>query len=300
MKALMNSQLVRFVLSALLSVSAGILAVNAVALQHDWGFEFVRAIVGQAEHSGQWLGAILIQNGLVSPIAAGLTFGYLRGLFRGRVLWIIFAFVVPMWYYLFVYFLANASGASNDLPLSELVESPEMLLPVGLSLLIFHLFNALGGWIYSQLCRRTRLLRILAPGLLALTVISIFKISTQSLHDMKFLWILEGAFDLTALVIASAFAVYNCGRRSKTAAALCAFFCMMPFLLFDFCNLAFTMSPLGVACNIAGGGFFNPDFDFSQVDRDGFRSLISSVSIFCAHILACALGTCIGYRKGRF
>jgi hypothetical protein len=271
-------------------------ASGAVQLQYNWGFEFVRLFWQLPENSAQWLGALILVNAFISPIASGIIFGYLRSLWKGAFYWIVFGALVPCWFYLFCILIETKGDFSYfQYPLEQFVAPA---LCVGLSIGLFYTFNAFGNWIYSQLCRRTRSVHVLTPGIIAIVLLAIFRLATSGLHEERWLWIVQCAADFAVLSLACFYAAFRCGKHSKIAAALCSIFCALPFFIFDWTNVLFTLSPAEETCNGLVAAFNTESKDW-PLDEDLVRAQLSALSIFVLHIVASTVGGCIGYWRGQ-
>lgn len=263
-------------LAAGCSIAISIAAQRAVQLEHNWGFEAVGSLIGQAKDSGQWLGAVVLQ-GAIPCSTAGLSFGYLKQHYKGKANWYWLALLLMFWPCLILLFESITEW-------QPIYESIWLMGPISfINLLIFAPSMFVGQALFRELGKRTRPWFVLLPGIIAIALLWI-----AGLADHLF-WGWQLALDAVVIASAAASVVYLNRCKSISKALLCSLFALLPFVFFDLANCLFNLTIGELSLLIASGRN-----GIEAVEQDGIRAQFSAVLISICHIFFATVGAALG------
>lgn len=252
----------------------GIAASGTVQLEHNWGFELVSVLIGQAQDSPQWLGALFLQAIIVPSIAASIVFGYFKQHFKGTACWYVIPLLLVCWPYLGT--LVEPSSA-----LKKCSEMTDLLLAfLFLISLLFVPGTLVAEALFRELSQRTRAWRVLFPGLVSISLLSIYHFFGAGS------WVCQLTADVVAIVFATAFAVFLNKCKTFDKAALCTLFTLLPILIFDLTNILFDMGLSDLFLFIASGN--------DTVEQESMRAHFSALLITCWHFCSALMGIMLG------
>jgi hypothetical protein len=240
-------------------------AQGVVEIEHDWGYYAVKSLMGQSENTGQSIGSCIILAFEISPIIAGLVFGYLRRAVKAPSWWRIPPTLLACWMLGQLIFSRDHDGGDHSLWFWAL-----------LSPVLFLACERVGEIMFRQIARRNRPWPVILPGLLALAVGAV--IQQISISERGSSWFYECLLDGGLILLATALAATWSRSKTIPAALIISLLTYLPFALANLANVTSNLCLLN--------GF----------DDDGLRALISSLLITAWGFAAASAGGVLGYR----
>ncbi len=218
------------------SIFIGVCALSAVAIQHHWGYFAAMEILKLPQKDSwdyffQGIFSVIMQTYIITPIAIGLSFGYLKQQFKGSTWWR--WALLPL--LLMLFYLVFKDGG-DSIGFDELTLAGILLLTVAISL---YLPMILAEAIFIRLRKINKPWKILAPGLLALPLFPILNAVFSLGKDSNTL--LEASLDGFVFFFAAMIAAMCCKSRTFGTACVAALLTILPILFFNSINLCFNL-----------------------------------------------------------
>lgn len=242
-------------------------ALRVVSLEHDWGYYLIQRLVGQMPDSDQYSGAMFIQFVEVTAVGAGIVFGYMKQQLRGAWWWRPVAILPP------IAIFAYVVGSSGETIASTLL-NPETW--TNWTVFACWLFGTMviSELLFVELSLRTKPWRVLLPGLVALAVAAAAGLADLELGS----WKGEFIFDWLNMFAAGTWAACWCRSKTMSTATAAVFITMMPFVLFNLCNI------------------FYDTLTLKLLSADNLRALLSAAIITASALSAGCAGAWAGLR----
>jgi hypothetical protein len=267
-------QLGTLTLSLLAAAGFGCLSVDAIGLQHEWGYGLIRDTIGQVYGNGQWLGSAIMRSCFIAPMCAGLSFGYLKQHFHGASWWRIASALLPVSLSTFLLF------GDSPRSISEILKPENLVLVFAIFGLYFAGMFA-GEKVFSELAKRTRVWRILLPGMLLFLPLSGIN-QLECMREDGTGWMWEMLADGALIFAATSYASHWFRARSFATGLTVALFCAMPLVLSNSWNVISDLTELA----------------FTR-DANGVAALASAVSISMWALLCSAAGGYVGHLTAK-